>query len=353
MEGMHSATPTQPVGGIPTPAFRPITHAPAIVSSLATPEEAWQEVLVSSCHFGRSVFLSTLKSLCLHPERNSSLILRADPMPPRPISAEETPAGMDAIEEVRVRLMPRQPNRDGRLEQRCHFFRADPEPVTGRKEEAVVVYRPEVRSRSELPYYYPPVRGLAYRWEAVEPELQANGPTDDMRGPRTPMDQVGEEGESGPPVVGRISISYLAWPEEPPPPSDAAHDQIVVSSLPPRLAGQRSNLPKRRSPLAAPPIDSEGNTLSNGSALPQAATVISPTKPSTDLRQSPERISRVCRVLLETVYRHGFGQMTGYRKRVNHDVGVSTRCILLRGSFAGHRRQGRFPGSLPVPQGAT
>jgi hypothetical protein len=234
---------------ISPPKFIPFEPASS-TSPLTSDTELWTEILVSNCHFGLSTFLAVLKDLCLHPERNSNLILRADGLPLRGVQDAEIPryapvgggeaeasgsdeareAGeegegrgrgeglekMELVEEIRVRLMPRQPNRDGKMDQRCLFFRTprpgrlheasipshgslahswrgiidtadtvpapghesssvptipDPFPTTvptsQHRQQAYVIYIPEVASRADQPYYYPPVRKLAYRYETL------------------------------------------------------------------------------------------------------------------------------------------------------------------------------------------
>ena len=210
---------------ISPPKFLPSAPPTTSTCPLNTPSEQWSEILVSNCHFGLSTFLAVLKDLCLHPERNSNLILRADGLPLKGIKDEEIPRygaatgddrdksqRMEVVEEIRVRLMPRQPNRDGKLDQRCLFFRTPrpsdgverhtvggpgsapgheaersevraPEhealdgldygstlgPAGSTRQQAYVIYAPEVSSRADQPFYYPPVRKLAYRYETLLP----------------------------------------------------------------------------------------------------------------------------------------------------------------------------------------
>lgn len=257
------------------PPFRPTTRPPSTPSALATPSEAWVEVLVSSCHFGLSTFLATLKDLCLHPERNSGLILRADQLPPHtpPALIDD---GMDFMEDVRVRIMPKQPNRDPKLEQSCLFYRR--EGSHERPEEGRVIYVPDVKRPEDAPFYYPPVQRLAFRYEGLEPNAD---------------DAVEEEV----PVRGRISIHYLPWP-----------------SLPKNLAIPRLK-PRRRSPLAGPPVGDEQGT----GVAPPAVQLNGTNGVETELSME-ERIERICHGLLERLYKHGYGHMVGYKKRVHHDV---------------------------------
>jgi tRNASer (uridine44-2'-O)-methyltransferase len=291
------------LGGFTTPPFRPMHQPPDTPSPLAAPTEPWVEALVSSCHFGLSSFLATLKELCLHPERNSSLILRADPLPPRGDAdvSEGRRLGLGLHEEVGVRLMPKQPKRDGRLQQRCLFYRSpDKDPDT--KEEGLVVYVPNVTSPEDLPFYYPPVKRLAFRWEAAEPAEDT------------------EEGDL--PVRGRISIAYLPWPE------------AQLSSL---LAVRPAKAPRKRSPLAGPPIGGDATE-----EVPPPAVIFDASERPVDPR-SDDRLQRTLAALLERLFKHGYGTMVGYRKRVSHDVSPSP----FRTDEAG-RHPARFvPGPLP------
>lgn len=221
--------------------------------------------------------------------------------------------------------MPRQPNRDGKLLQRCLFFRADGDPASGTMEEGTVLYLPEVDNKVDIPFYYPPVKGLKYSWIAVEPDLDSEipiSPTED----EVIIKDDNVEIDPPPPVIGRISISYLPWPEELP--TLTPNAPIIPS--PPNLSPGRT-LTKRRSPLSAPPIivDKDDPTMTNGETetkpLGAPAVIMAqlPVTPLTDNRKDVERVSRIAKVLLETVYKHGFGHMVGYKKRVHHDVSLS------------------------------
>jgi hypothetical protein len=268
-------------GGFSTPPFSPRTLPASTPSPLATQSEPWVEVLVSSCHFGLNVFLATLKELCLHPERNSSLILRADPLPPRGSDdvREGERLGLELVEEVGVRLMPKQPKRDAKLEQRCLFYHSKDEVPD--QEQGLVLYVPKLSSTEDAPFYYPPVQRLAFRWEAAKDE------------------DVDAESE-GPPVQGKISLAYLPWPETP---------------ATPLLALRQNKIPRKRSPLAGPPIGGD-----ESESIPPPATILSESGGLPE-RKGDDRLQRTCLALLERLYKHGYGTMVGYRKRVVHDVG--------------------------------
>lgn len=232
-----------------------------------------------------------------------------------------------------MRLMPRQPKRDGKLLQRCLFFRAEEDPAEGKKEEGQVLYLPEVKERGEVPFYYPPVRGLRYRWVAEPPALdEKEGEADEEE---TKEEELGgqEQGEvrseetKPPPILGTISISYLPWPDAAPPTSTPP-----LLSAPPNSLSPARSLPHRRSPLSAPPIGADGETehepgaaeADDNEPVAPAAVVLDASPPPSavvsDVKKSTERITRIAAVLLETVYKHGFGRMVGYKKRVHHDV---------------------------------
>lgn len=406
---------------ISPPSFLPYQPSSDSPCPLASDTEPWTEILVSNCHFGLTTFLAVLKDLCLHPERNSNLILRADGLPLKGIRDDEVPRyaacgsdtcqgakgqRMEVVEEIRVRLMPRQPNRDGKLDQRCLFFRtpapaaisehhtangtggvaaeqaeragkqapehkavSHPSPSVSSahtsRQQAYVIYAPESSSREDQPYYYPPVRKLAYRYETLlsaeaeaahaevvraEKEKRREAKRKEWQRSRskvmgtikakmnagvaitqeqrqmleagTGRDAEVNEGEGEdegqvelniPPVVGRISIAYLPW-DTPPPLADTA-----VAD------GQRASKPKKRSPLAASGAEQEDSKENEAAVraiegLPAEGDVRSGCQLEAARKAEAVKLQRVCLNLLERVYRCGFGQMNGYQKRMNHDV---------------------------------
>lgn len=288
---------------ISAPPFRPLTRPPNTPSPLTTSDEPWVELLVSNCHFGINAFLATLKELCLHPERNSGLILRADPLPLKEVSTdtEGTRLGLELSDQVRVRLMPKQPGRDAKLEQQCLFFRTSSDQshnaATEARSRALMVYAPEVKDPAELPFYYPPVKRLAYLWEEVA----------------DPNDAPAEGIDVDEAVVrGRISIAYLPWPTK----LNQALARMHIRPL---------KTPRKRSPLAGPVAAAATTT-----AVPKNKPAVSDplSSPPTLLpdgkvaQTGEERLFRTCLGLLERVYKHGYGTQMGYKKRVHHDVSL-------------------------------
>lgn len=332
--------PIPAVGGFQCPPFRPERLTTTASASQAKTE--WVELYSTPCHFTLPTFLSVMKDLTLHPERNSSLILRADPLPPLAHTSSSAPSNqLDATdqddlwrglgieesrlekqEEIRVRLMPKQPKRDGRLDQRTVFFRsgervehphearmvaggsAGADSVESEKEVALVVCIPLVKDVADVPFYHPPVRAIAFRYEGVGPSDENRELVDQLEGVHL------DSGETDDriPVKGSIKISYL--------PFDGASTRSVGSShsstLLPPAAAQRSI--RKRSPLAGPATDSTNDARPaadvnhHSDSLPEADGV------------TEQRLTRTCLALLERVYKHGYGATLGYKKRVEHDV---------------------------------
>ena len=298
------------------PAFQPQLLPADHPSSLATPTEPWVEAIAAPCHFSLRIFLSTLKDICLHPERNSSLILRADAL--ASLVEVEEELGMkrlERMEEIRVRLMPKQPKRDGRLDQRCIFYRTS---ETGHEEpvgvqEGIVLMIPQAKEVGDIPFYHPPVRKLAFRYESIS--VSSDIAT------KTP-----NEVDRELPIKGRLSISYV--PFDTTAPSPATGESLAPSSLIAKASslGRPHRAPLKRSPLAASPLGAGSNSTVR---IPPPAVVLAPdgsvpeqeaTKPNTAVGE--DRLHRTLLGLLERVHRHGYGSMVGYQKRVLHDVRV-------------------------------
>ena len=306
------------------PTFAPTQHSFGSPSPFPSLGADWIEPLSSPCHFTLNTFLSITKELTLHPERNSTLILRADPLPPRTVTSDDeltrrlqglSLEGMELVEEIRVRLMPRMVKRDGRLDETVQFYRSrgrkrrrssltkeqvheaqlgpEEEAEEDKGEEALVVMTPEVKDVADIPYFHPPVKQLAYRWTSSATSL---------------TDEVDDDSDV-PPVRGRISVAYLPYP----PDTTSVATQAQAPAPSPFIPIPRRAAPRKRSPLApagsqaAEVIDEDGETTSQH-------------RPRTPV--GPERLQRTMLALLERIYKHGFGSMVGYVKRKHHDVSL-------------------------------
>ena len=299
-------TPPTPFESLTRPPFRPTTLGPSDVCLLSTAQHPYISTFSHPVHFTRTNFFSALKDLTLHPERNSSLILRADPLAARePTDDEEVfQAGLRRHEEIRVRLMPKQVKRDGKLDQRVPFYEDD----MGR---GIVLMIPEVEEVEDVPFYHPPVRKLAFIYEPIEqPELGHQ--------------QLVEET----PMRGVLSIAYLPFStsDDAAPSSEsvqsATHaDNDPTATTPSFLGGRPVKSPRKRSPLAANPLGS-----SSDEPVKPPAVVLEPASPlpaalkTKSQAEIAVRTVRTCKLLLERVYKHAYGNMVGYQKRVIHDV---------------------------------
>jgi tRNASer (uridine44-2'-O)-methyltransferase len=185
----------------------------------------------------------------MHPERNSSLILRAEILSdgaPLNVPPSVHIPGYTAIRNITRRILPRLPQRDRALDQDCTYYAvagsASAHDECDSVDEDVsraslVVLTPRLDDGArDLPWYHPPVRHLAFRY-------------------------IQDVGGANLPVI-RVEIVPL-HPED-----------------------------------------------SSASGVAPSAVVADPAS----------RLYRTCLSLLETVWKYGKGMMTGYKKRVVHDV---------------------------------
>lgn len=272
----------------PRPKFKP-THLPREhASPLDTETEKWVTPLSAPAYFPLDIFHSILNELSRHPEQNSSLIIRADCLPSQPGDDDDgglgERLGLEMNEHNRFRFVPRQPNRDSRLEQVIHTYNA-PDGSAG-----LHVKMPQAGSAAEVPYYHPPVRKLAFQWQGTE-ETEAAMP---------------EEGV--PRVYGTLMVSYLPFDDTP-------------STGNPELMAPPPKAPRRRSPLAPP--------LPEAAPVQPPATVLEDDSPEARIEAQAvveRRLNRTCLALLEKLHKHGYGTMIGYQKRVHHDVSLQEWC---------------------------
>ena len=333
--------------------------------------ETWRISLVHDVHFSRSGFFSAVKDLALHPERNSSVILRGDPLPPRPPLRTATSAGpssngqhdeafgrsagedgvaldeeavwlgMERREELRLRLMPKQVKRDGKLDQRIAIYqsrglggsegqraeldRESDEREKSAGEQAMVLMMPEVKTLEDIPFYHPPVSNLAFLYESL-------GGDEQRIDPNAGIDS--SDVQDTMPIRGRIYIAYLPFPALTSDQAQSQHVREVPTN--PLLNATRRTPPKRRSPLSQSSAWS-----SEDQAAPPPAAVIHPSSPKSSVNSRPvrngqgesvpatpiaadqTRLERTLRALFEKVYKYGYNSITPYQKRVHHDVSAA------------------------------
>ena len=106
----------------------------------------------------------------MYPERNSSLILRAeilsDGSPINTPSTLRNLSGFRAYRNLLRRLLPRQPQRDVPLDQDCSFYMefAHEDVQEDKQACCLMILSPRLESGQQLPWYHPPVRHLAFRY---------------------------------------------------------------------------------------------------------------------------------------------------------------------------------------------
>lgn len=268
------------------PKFKPEYHAAGSACLLTTDKERWVTPLSAPAFFPLDVFHTVLEELTSHPEQNSSLILRAEPLPVH--ISDEDDEGIGARlglshKTQRLRFVPRQPRRDSRLEQRV-FTYASAEGEHGEQGRlGLVVKLPDAESAADVPYYHPAVRKLAFVWEAADESAEA----------------VFDEA-TGDKVYGRISISYLPFEDSP----EAVGPDVFLVPPP-----NKAKAARKRSPLA--PVTEE-----------PAVVLAAEDKAGADEARAlaEKRLQRTCLALLEKLHKHGHGSLNGYVKRVIHDV---------------------------------
>ncbi|ORY67698.1 uncharacterized protein BCR38DRAFT_427927 [Pseudomassariella vexata] len=141
----------------------------------------WVPLFQNPCSFDPATFSKVMLNLIHNPNLNSSWLFRADILfksdgdqdqPHGP--AEHKPRLVQfrdfQLEKLFVRrLIPRNALRDKPLDQTCIFYHAE---GPGEAERWMLVYNPHVSSVSEMPFYHPNVRGLAFlhEWNAKTEE---------------------------------------------------------------------------------------------------------------------------------------------------------------------------------------
>ncbi|KAL2134206.1 hypothetical protein VTI74DRAFT_771 [Chaetomium olivicolor] len=164
---------------------------------------SWRPLFRHPCEFGPSVFSDVMVNLIQNPNINSSWLFRADILhdaaepqtyPPAPSEAESTPnipipsfAGFELQRCIVRRLIPRNTLRDKPMDQTCPIYNGVSTLVHDKPfvEQTLVVYLPHVSAPSEMPFYHPIVRGIAFLHEWSPAESR-----------------------------GRISISYLLFSDD-------------------------------------------------------------------------------------------------------------------------------------------
>jgi tRNASer (uridine44-2'-O)-methyltransferase len=142
---------------------------------------AWRPLFRHACAFGPAVFGDVMLNLIQNPNINSSWLFRADILHDA-AEVENTPAvSIPSFVDLHLRrctvrrLIPRNTLRDKPLDQTCLIYESNPSHDDGAVsvktlEKTLVVYLPHVSAPSEMPFYHPIVRGIAFlhEWTAAE-----------------------------------------------------------------------------------------------------------------------------------------------------------------------------------------
>lgn len=265
---------------------------------------AWRPLFRHTCEFGPAVFHDILLNLIRNPNINSSWLFRADILhdatEPQICSAPSgvehtTPGpipgfvGFELQRCIIRRLIPRNTLRDKPMEQTCLIYESVPnhghDPAS--VEKTLLVYIPHVSTPSEMPFYHPIVRGIAFlhEWTAAESR-------------------------------GSISISYLFFSDE-----DRSVDRLTRTAL--RLLEVIHKHGKGR-------LEGYQKRVHHDQLLPQARVQNTYTR----LKQ------KYARALMES-----WAETTDPEKHVFEDLCIAAFLLELWADMYG---QGPFPGFVDI-----
>ncbi|KAH8661874.1 uracil-O(2)--methyltransferase [Xylariales sp. PMI_506] len=157
--------------------FEPTEYAagaPPVIEGSAS-AASWTPLFKHACNFNKDIFLKVMMNMIRNPNVNSSWLFRADillemkanEMINASTSIEAQPRMLDfedfELSQTLVRkLIPRNTLRDQPLDQTCLVYQGIPPSETVR---SLVVYNPHYSSETEVPFYHPQVRGIAFLHE--------------------------------------------------------------------------------------------------------------------------------------------------------------------------------------------
>ncbi|KAI5810033.1 hypothetical protein DFH27DRAFT_629823 [Peziza echinospora] len=241
----------------------------------------WLPSLERSCVFPEEIFLKTMDDMILNPNINSSLLLRADVLwddstSTGAPSSDITPLkiqvrGYTQYRSLVRKFVPRNPELDKSLLQSCLFFREDEVDGDGdgEGEGSLVIYLPHANGVEEIPFYHPPVQGVAFLHR-----------------------HRGVAGHGGCPCC-----------------SEGAKDEPVQAEEY-MLSIHHLLFPARTEPAI------EIETTTTTETTPTAAS----KEPELQTQPQPPRLARTLHHLLHKLHKNSTGTHAGYVKRVNHDV---------------------------------
>lgn len=145
----------------------------------------WRPLFRHSCAFGPAIYDDVMAHLIQNPNINSSWLFRADILHDaseartcaKPSEDEANPSIPSFVDfELRRcivrRLIPRNTLRDKPLVQTCLIYGSTPTHSDDavQVQQTLVVYLPHISAASEMPFYHPRVRGIAFlhEWTVAE-----------------------------------------------------------------------------------------------------------------------------------------------------------------------------------------
>ncbi|KAK3905004.1 hypothetical protein C8A05DRAFT_13154 [Staphylotrichum tortipilum] len=163
-------------------------HGAVTTTAIKARAGEWRPLFRHECAFGPDAFGHVMENLIQNPNINSSWLFRADilvqntttqatpgppgsaPAPlPAPLPAPSF-AGFELTRTIVRRLVPRNTLRDKPLDQTCLIYASASQGQTETQAQSLVVYLPHVSAASEMPFYHPVVRGIAFlhQWDAAQ-----------------------------------------------------------------------------------------------------------------------------------------------------------------------------------------
>lgn len=154
---------------------------PSCLEQLPSTTQSWIPCLCAPAPFSLDNFFIAMSNMSIHPEYQSSTILRADILIDHELeehaqaSAEDALAivalkGYSPVRRIRRRLLPKRPM-DGPMEQECLFYASTTSTSDADSDarDGVVLLLPdfaqlERENKGILPYYHPQVFALAFRY---------------------------------------------------------------------------------------------------------------------------------------------------------------------------------------------
>lgn len=130
-------------------------------------------VITCPSSYTQDIFQPACYQLIQHPEYNSTLILRSEPLSDADDAFHvHTPQlhGYSAVRQIHRRIVPRRPGRDPPMEQLCTFYTEEKQGIDA--SPCVVILTPLLQDGKVLPYYHPDVLHLVFRYISTNDHLR-------------------------------------------------------------------------------------------------------------------------------------------------------------------------------------